>query len=901
MTRKHIPKYSLIAISLLLALLISGTASATWWDGDWSSLSTITLNTSIPDNNLQVHLSSESFAIPAKMWANMNKDGNDTRILHTDNTTVFPIWIEHLTARDNYSILVNVTDNTTNTHLLWYYGNPNASSVSDGDSSFILFFDGNSTQWTEVDPNSHIAFTNDRLEFTGLSRNEDVYVYKSINENNNIIIESTYHIISGNSQSIVMIGTVGDTLDDFAGMDNGFAMLHGVSTSQSYAALRIADTSYLGGGVAPTTGTTYYSRTTRKSNTVECDWYTDIDRTSLAFSDSKTQATLPTNLEYVFLINSYNSGSPLALTGWIDDFRVRKYTANEPIITDINLTVFTNSPPGTPAVIYPTNTSNIVSYGDVELNVLSTDVDNDTLTYSFYGDMVDGSTYLGTNDTVNGTTHNWSITQYGIYYWKAIAYDGFNYSAYSTVSQFTLIIPPNLTAPTNTSTTYTTYPPLTSSVLITWQDMAAPQYRIMIAEDINFNVMSADSHIGTNNSIQLLLVNKQYYWKIYSYDGTTYSDSSVVYIFNLTGNSSLTGSAIEGVVYQSNGNITAIPGAEVTVWNSTWSSSMITGSNGYYVFEDLNDETVYNLQAKSDRYWDSSIALVTAESDPVTNNFYLIDDLTDTEWWHYVEFTLQNVWGVTYPNVATTVYIGDSPTISESGNTESDGAISFHLNQNVQYHITFIDSTHGINEDITLYPVATSYTVYIDSYSFDLPETVTDDIQAYIVSSRINATHGYINFTWSDTSGLTSSINYYIHDVDGNELYNTSNSGPNMFNSQIVAATDDRYIVWYVGVHPTHGIIDKTETVVFHGGRRVDFGWPHDWQYAVTALAFLIFIGALFGAKTAHYGAITVVIFAWIFKWIGWLNETNTSTLLIILAAVIAFGWSLRKSEEVKT
>ena len=458
---------------------------------------------------------------------------------------------------------------------------------------------------------------------------------------------------------------------------------------------------------------------------------------------------------------------------------------------------------------------------------------------------------------------------------------------------------PTLLTPANGSTETYGYPPLTNPIDISWSDVGAPSYRLLVSETDTFSIITFDEYVNSNYTTQLMQAGT-YYWKVQVYypdEGFTGDWSDV---FSVTLNSTDTNltNVIHGIVY-SQGNV-PISNAEVTIWNSTWSGSAITGSNGYYLFNGLKEGDVYNLQAKADRYLDSSIALVNATSDSVTNNFYLIDDLTDTEWWHYVEFTLQNVWGVTYPDVATKVYIGTSPTVFGSGNTGSDGTITFHLDQNVEYRITFIDTTLGINEEITLYPVSKSYTVYIDSYSFDLPDTVTDDIQAYIVTSRISATHGYINFTYSDTSDLTTSINYYISDVDGNELYNTSTTNPDLFDSQIVDATDDRYIVRFVGVHPTHGVIDKTETVVFHGGRRVDFGWDSDWQYAVTALAFLIFVGALFGAKTAQYGAITVVMFAWIFKWIGWLDETNTSTLLIILAAVIAFGWSLRKSEEVK-
>ena len=279
----------------------------------------------------------------------------------------------------------------------------------------------------------------------------------------------------------------------------------------------------------------------------------------------------------------------------------------------------------------------------------------------------------------------------------------------------------------------------------------------------------------------------------------------------------------------------------------------------------------------------------------------MIDTASEYYQSHYVEFTVQNVWGTTYSDIHTIVYIGDSVTASDQGDTGSDGTITYHLNQNIEYRITFINASQGINEDVTLYPIASAYKVYIDSYSFDTATIISDDITAYVTATRISSTHAYINFTWSDTSDLTSSINYSINDIDGNEIYSTSTSSPDLFDSQIVAAVDVRYIVQYTGEHPDHGTIDRTETVVFYGGRMVNVGWEHDWQYAVTSLAFLIFTGALFGARTAQYGGVIVVMMAWFFRWIGWLTDSNSSTLLLILATVIAFGWAMRKSEEVKT
>ena len=254
----------------------------------------------------------------------------DIEVTDDDGVTLLKFWIQDLTT-DPLTMWVKVADDLGSNQTIYvYYGKSGATTNSDGTDTFISYFDGDSTGWTEVDPNSHIAFANNRLEFTGLSREEDAYVYQSTSENNNVILESSLHISSGDSQAVMMIGAMGDIIDDFSHMDNGFGLMQSVDISKCHAWLRIADTNYLGTGNIIAVGTTYYSRIIRYDNTVECEWYTNAARTSLAYSDSKTQATLPTNLGYVYIIDSWNSGSAQDLTGWVDDFRVRKYAATEP-------------------------------------------------------------------------------------------------------------------------------------------------------------------------------------------------------------------------------------------------------------------------------------------------------------------------------------------------------------------------------------------------------------------------------------------------------------------------------------------------------------------------------------------------------------------------------------------
>lgn len=402
-----------------------------------------------------------------------------------------------------------------------------------------------------------------------------------------------------------------------------------------------------------------------------------------------------------------------------------------------------NTIPTVPTIISPIDESDNMS-SPIMLNVSSTDVDGDAITYYFYGGSSPSSmAFLGNNDSSGGSSYNWSISQYGIYYWTAYANDGHESSSNMTTAEFTTITAPNLIYPTNGSTQYTTYPPLTASVYFSWEDVASPQYRLMIAEDENFNMMAIDKYIGTNNSNQDLVVNKEYWWKVYGYDGVgTYSNSSEVFTFNLTGNSTLTGSAIEGVVYSNGDGFAPIPGAEVIIWNASWSGSAVTGSNGYYLFTGVTSGEIYSLQAKADKYITSSVAILTAGSDPVTNNFYLLDDLTETEWWHHVSFTLMSRNGTRYPGADVNVYIGDSVTPYLTDITGDDGAVVFQLYQHMRYRITFINSTEGISETRILFPIDSKYYVYLEEgdLAFD-PGNVSSDFTDHFVN--------FTNRSWS--------------------------------------------------------------------------------------------------------------------------------------------------------
>ena len=124
-----------------------------YWNSSWNGYSTVIMNTTAPKNEFQVLFSSDDYTIPLDMWNVMNQDGNDTRILNYNHTIVFPHWIEHFTARDDYRIWVNVTNNDS-LEYQWYYDNPPASSTSNGNTTFIQYHGAASASFLDTPQSS---------------------------------------------------------------------------------------------------------------------------------------------------------------------------------------------------------------------------------------------------------------------------------------------------------------------------------------------------------------------------------------------------------------------------------------------------------------------------------------------------------------------------------------------------------------------------------------------------------------------------------------------------------------------------------------------------------------------------------------------------------------------------
>jgi predicted GH43/DUF377 family glycosyl hydrolase len=156
MTKRVFALFSVLAL-LVVAL---GSASAPnvkaqvaaddWYDHDWLYRRPVEISNSCGETvegyQVQVTLGS------AFDFSKALNDGSDLRVTDSDGVTVIPYWVEEWNAgNETASIWVKVPSipagGTTTIYL--YYGNPGASSASDGDATFEFFDDDWDlpTQW----------------------------------------------------------------------------------------------------------------------------------------------------------------------------------------------------------------------------------------------------------------------------------------------------------------------------------------------------------------------------------------------------------------------------------------------------------------------------------------------------------------------------------------------------------------------------------------------------------------------------------------------------------------------------------------------------------------------------------------------------------------------------------
>ena len=255
-----------------------------------------------------------------------------------------------------------------------------------------------------------------------------------------------------------------------------------------------------------------------------------------------------------------------------------------------------------------------------------------------------------------------------------------------------------------------------------------------------------------------------------------------------------------------------------------------------------------------------------------------------------------------------------------TGTTDSAGGISFLMVETIKYNLHFYNATQSIDENLTIYPKSERYTVIVGRTGFfDVePQLFGDEINWNFTMERIDETDAWLNFSYNDTLGQTTSGSYYVYMVNettgdkttgiaGLEKINTSNvtyfcstpvnidSSVWSYNCTVHDYRGNTYILAFNATHTTAGEFKEAVSVFFrYNHPLIQFeGWEDTGYYQFLSICLLIFFGMLFTGVTLKIGSILLPLAGWILFGIGWFSPTDnlvTGAILLGIATAVGAG-----------
>ena len=540
---------------------------------------------------------------------------------------------------------------------------------------------------------------------------------------------------------------------------------------------------------------------------------------------------------------------------------------------------------------------------DVDYTPTST-ITSGTLDLVF--NTVDLTQYTGPiTCTIDGSPASATLTGNNV----EITLSSLDTSAHDIIVTVPYNLAPELTSPADGSSANYTFPPHLHDVTLDWENTYADSYKYELASDTGFNYLLKSGETTSTSQTVTLAVPETYYWRVYAnYDGI-YSPVSDVYSFTMNADTSTTtGTGVNGIVYDASENV--IPSATISIYNNTWSDSALSTTEGYYLFTGLSNGT-YFLQASKDGYSSSPVATATVTDGEIYTVNLLLQkqDAANYILPHYVQLYVKSLWNTYYPGVTITVYEGDSATALGTKVTDSTGGVGFELKETVTYRITAYSEELGIDEETTLTPTKDTHNIYVSRSLWDYidPTPISmEEVEVSVDGQEINATHAYINVSYSDAMSETTNLDIYVKQSNKSDPLNQTTITSNNFGA--VSETNHSFIIsdysgkgYFVNAiaeHDTFGTIDRTYSVQFQGMNE-NFGWSKIWIWL--AVGGMIFVAGMFGKESVNQGAITVCVLAWIMYGMGWFSRYNTTSLFmgLSLATVISVAsYMNQKSKE---
>lgn len=569
-----------------------------------------------------------------------------------------------------------------------------------------------------------------------------------------------------------------------------------------------------------------------------------------------------------------------------------------------------NSAPSVPTGISPGN--NQLSYADTTVNFTwnaSTDPDGDSIAnYTWQIANNSAFTDIWQQDvTTNTYTSSRTVGVNTQLFFRVRANDSYypnspSSSWSSTINQRDV----QLTSPANGSLIEFTYPPSTTSVNFTWNatNTNAPYFQYVLSSDIDFNSIVSDT-TSANTYRTYDMSAGAHYWRVRTYyGGTTYGVWSPT--FNLTANATYGGdgtTGIQGTIYDPYGGTTSpVSGAKVFIYNNTWSNTMFTGSNGYYIFKPLADNSVYYITASASNYITSDIQTInTTAGIWRTHNIPIIRCTSGLECQYdktYITFFVYNIYGGLYSSPVTVRVYKDAVLYDTKISTTYDSSVTFFLDKTQIYNVTFTgaggDSTYK-----TVYPQASLGTpCYSNGICYSV---VLGSYTPYMNGVQYNISHtsSTIWFNVSDPNSEITNLNVIIGNTSNNTLFQGNYNGNPINASYAPPNTTSLYTLTYNFSTVNNGFIIGTQYINLSSGYVAKISTLANLSEAhkVFIMIMILIVGILLGNERT--GSITTIIGG--VGAIGWNWAVGLSAMWnfwIIVLLIIAVAYKMREGES---
>jgi len=226
-----------------------------------------------------------------------------------------------------------------------------------------------------------------------------------------------------------------------------------------------------------------------------------------------------------------------------------------------------------------------------------------------------------------------------------------------------------------------------------------------------------------------------------------------------------------------------------------------------------------------------------------------------------------------------------------NGTTDSRGAITFVMIENVEYEVRFLNESLGINKTIRIYPKADHYTVVLTATTSSVTSSedyITFNLSYEIVDDEIN-----LSLTYNDALDQTQNLTFFVYNsttlLYQQNFTNTSNVN---VSYTVPYKPGEEYMWGYSAFHSRFGEMGRS--------RILRIAWFLDLGISRTyctwiAIAIILFLTGMFSFTTVKFGYVAIPMVSLIFAYIGWLP--NISIIIIALCLGILAYMSKREKE----